>query len=469
MSIRRTKIICTIGPASESEETIAALVEAGMDVARLNFSHGDHAWHGAVIERIRRVGRRSDRPLAILQDLGGPKIRVAEMSAPELHLVTGDEISVLRRSRPSAGPWLVLTSEVDPGMFAEGDRLLVSDGTVALRVAESHPDGVLCRVHRGGVVRARAGVNLPDTRLTVPSLTERDLADLEFGVSRGVDWIALSFVQKAQDILDLKLRLREMGADIPVIAKIEKPQALENLGAILDASDGAMVARGDLGVEVEIENVPLIQKRILSECLQRSIPGITATQMLESMTRSAVPTRAEVADIANAIMDGTDAVMLSAETSIGEHAVAACAAAERICQRIDEGDWERAREVRTTAARPSDAVADAAAGIADRLSASAIIACTLSGSTARMMSSRRSAVQILAATSSPEASRQLALVWGVHPALVPTSDSTDTVIADAIRAARGAGLVVGGAMFVITAGHPPGTRGQTNLIQVGIG
>ena len=467
----KTKIVCTIGPATESEAQLESLVHAGMSVARLNFSHGDHAWHRAVIQRVRRVSERLGRPVAVLQDLCGPRIRVSELPGPELLLSTGDQVTLApaQGQDEPEGAWMKISLPTLHQEVEAGERVLLADGAVALRVEGGGGAGISCVVEIGGRVRRGAGVNLPDTDLRVPAMTAKDLEDLALGVAEGVDWIALSFVRARQDVLDLKARLAALGADIPVIAKIEKPQALRDLEAILDAADGAMVARGDLGVETDLAEVPLAQRRIIRACVARSLPVITATQMLESMITSATPTRAEVADLAHAVMDGTDAVMLSAETSVGEHPIAACATAARICQRIATASPPQGQGQDTATQDVEDAVADAAALIADRLDATAILACTMSGSTARLMSAQRPRVPILAVTSSPSTYQRLSLVWGVDPVIAPPAAHIDAVMAEAVRCAQARGVVLEGRPYVITAGHPTGEVGSTNLIRVGVG
>ena len=466
---RRTKIVCTIGPATASEEQLRALVDAGMDVARLNFSHGAHDWHREIVPRIRRVAAAAGRPVAILQDLGGPKVRAANLSADPLDLDVDDAVTINPTDEAGQAMWIRLSIPRISQELSPGDRILLTDGAVELSVLALAGDGARCRVVRAGRVRHRSGTNFPDTGLSLPSLTPKDLTDLALGVELGVDWVALSFVRCRGDIEELRRRLVELGGEIPIIAKIEKPQALADLAGILDAADGVMVARGDLGVETRLENVPLAQKRIIAEALRRSKPVITATQMLESMVSAAAPTRAEVADVANAILDGTDAVMLSAETSIGAFPTEACAMMDRICRAVECERPAAEPDIQAPDDPTDDAVADAAARIAVSLDVTAILACTMSGTTARLVSSHRPGCPILALTSDPRTLQQLPLLWGVHGVAMPEASDTDALIENAKRIARERGFIEDGRHFVVTAGHPAGVPGRTNLLRVGRG
>ncbi|MBM4373118.1 MAG: pyruvate kinase, partial [Deltaproteobacteria bacterium] len=424
------------------------------------------AWHRAMIRRVRTIARTLGRPVAILQDLGGPKIRIARSFPEPLELSAGTEVVLAERSSRAAGAWLAFSEPAVVKALKPGHRVLLADGTVELRVTRRGTAGLSARVERGGPVRPRAGVNLPDTHLALPSLTPRDLADVELGVREGVDWIALSFVRHARDVKALKAVLRRLRADIPVMAKIEKPQALDGLEGILDAADGAMVARGDLGVELALENVPLAQKRIIRECRRRAIPVITATQMLESMVRNEVPTRAEVSDVANAILDGTDAVMLSAETSIGDNPVLACSTANRICRVVEPEELAPLRAWPEPLGGIEGAVARAAVSMARELGASALLACTLSGRTARLVSALRPSAPLVAVTPDERTRRRLALLWGVEPCCCTGPGGTDCMLRDALAAARREGLAIEGRPFVVIAGSSPDDPGRTNLIRV---
>jgi len=471
--MRKTKIVCTIGPATAGAEQLRALVDAGMDVARLNFSHGAHEWHRAVVTRLRQVAADAGRPVAILQDLGGPKVRAAALSADPLDVTLGQDVLINPEGTPEdstdGAAWIRLSVPGIAQDLGAGDRVLLSDGAVELTVAAVSGTAARCAVTRAGRIRHRSGTNFPDTGLSLPSLTEKDLADLALGVELGVDWVALSFVRRREDIEELRARLATLRAEIPIIAKIEKPQALADLAGILDETDGVMVARGDLGVETALENVPLAQKRIIAEALRRSKPVITATQMLESMVEAAAPTRAEVADVANAILDGTDAVMLSAETSIGAFPLEACTVMDRVCRAVE---CERPRahpDIQAPDDPTDDAVADATASMAASLDATAILACTMSGLTARLVSSHRPCCPILALTSDPRTLQRLPLLWGVYAAFMPVATDTDTLIENAKVIARERGFIQEGRRYVGTAGHPAGVSGRTNLLRVGRG
>ena len=468
--MRRTKIVCTLGPAVDDLQTLTQLVNAGLDIARLNFSHGTFPEHEVRYNAVRDVAKATGRCVAVLQDLCGPKIRVGIVA----------EGTRLRKDAT-----LILTSDLVigneervhlpvPALFAAvkpGHRLLLDDGNLELVVVSKSGTQIETRVIFGGVLGSKKGVSAPEAHLDIPAVTEKDIADVRFGLRLGVDFVALSFVQHAGDIQTLRDIMAEEGRFAPIIAKIEMPEAVKNLGAILDAADGAMVARGDLGVEMAVEEIPRIQKQIIRECNRRGKPVITATQMLDSMIRNPRPTRAEVTDIANAVLDGTDAVMLSGETAVGAYPVEAVETMARIaCRAEDEMlDYDRTFDEKRKQhgdKNVSDAIGEAVATIAHDRNAAAIICSTSSGGTARVLSKFKPRCPILAATSNSDAEKQMTLSWGVYPLRVAYPADTDEMIENAVTAAVAAGVVRTGDLVVITAGTPVGVPGSTNLVKV---
>ncbi|MBN1639791.1 MAG: pyruvate kinase [Anaerolineae bacterium] len=473
----RTRIVCTIGPASREPDTLRALVRAGMDVARLNFSHGDHAEHGENIARIRAVSRELDTPVAILADLQGPKLRMGKVVEQGVVLATGSEVWLVTDDIVGTDPRVLpVQYEGFPVLTSPGDRVLIDDGLVELRVAERTARAVRCEVIVGGMVTSNKGLNLPGASLDLPSITDKDRADLAYALAQGVDWVALSFVRTAGEIVALRELMRELvpGEEAlpPVIAKIEKPAALDNVTEIVAASDGVMVARGDLGIELSPEQVPLAQKRIVRACNESGIPVVTATQMLDSMIRNPRPTRAEASDVANAVLDGTDAVMLSGETSVGAYPVAAVQTMARIVGEVEAHagiEWvcpRSAEEQGMGSLSVAAAVSLAASQTAHAVGAAAIIAPTASGYTARLMAQRRPCMPIVAVTPSARVQRQLMLYRGVTPLLAPRTENTDGMIAHAVDAARARGLVADGDRVVVTAGAAGSAPGTTNLIRI---
>ncbi|MBI2900503.1 MAG: pyruvate kinase [Planctomycetes bacterium] len=426
----RTRIVATLGPATASEEAIAALIGAGVDVFRLNFSHGTHEDHGAAIGRIRRLA--GDRPVAILQDLCGPKFRLD------------------RPLRARAGEIVEIPL---PGGVRPGDPVLLADGTVHLEVV----DGMRCRVVIGGDLPAGKGINFPSSRLDVPALTDKDRRDLAFGVAQGVDFVALSFVRRASDLDEVKR------SGLPVVAKIEKPEAVENMEEIVRAADGIMVARGDLGVEIPIERVPVVQKRLIALANRAGKPVITATQMLRSMVDEPMPTRAEATDVANAVLDGTDAVMLSEETAIGKYAVESVRVMDRI---IAEAEPLLAPRSDDPGRDPEDVLSAAACEMAERIGARAIVVPTQSGFTARKVARRRPRVPIIALTPEEKTRLRLSLVWGVAAVTVPWFGDHAGVLEQFREPVRATRLVPDGSRVVVTAGWPFATPGITNLVHV---
>lgn len=464
----RTKIVCTIGPASREPEVLVRLIEAGMDVARLNFSHGDHATHEENIRRIRAASEQTGHPVGILMDLQGPKLRVGEMLPGGVRLDVGAEV-ILTTEPIIGGPGRVPVQFADlPRVVRPGDRILLDDGLLELRVRSVREDEVICEVITGGILTSHKGMNLPQVPLDIPTITEKDQEDLRFAIAHQADWIALSFVRKAADVRDLKAMIEALcGPEQPprVVAKVERPEAVANLDEIIEAADAIMVARGDLGIETSPETVPVIQKTIIAKCNQAGVPVITATQMLESMIHSPRPTRAEASDVANAVLDGTDAVMLSGETAIGMYPVEAVRTMACIAETA-----ERCLPLTARAPRQphvvAEAVAHAAVDLATLLEAKAILAPTVSGYTARLLSRLRPRCPILAVTPNPIVQRQLALHWGIEPLLSPRAADTDSMIAEAVRVAQEHGYVRQGELVVITAGTAGSAPGTTDFVKV---
>ena len=470
-----TKIVATVGPASHDEATLAALIAAGVSVVRLNFSHGAHAEHAATVAAVRRLAAEQGRLVALLADLQGPKLRVGELAGGgPVVLQPGATIRITTAPVLGTAERIATSYERFGEDVRPGGRVLLDDGNLEVRVEaiEPGPNGgvdVVCRVVTGGPLHPRKGINLPGTAVSAPALTEKDRADLTFAVAQGVDLVALSFVRRPEDLRQARAELRRLGGRQPLIAKIEKPQAVARLEEIVRASDGVMVARGDLGVEMSPEAVPLIQKRLIRLANAAGIPVITATQMLESMIAKPRPTRAEASDVANAILDGTDAVMLSAETAAGQYPRLAVEAMARIITEIESKPHPLRRdERRAPEAAMSTEFAIAAASIAalNMLNAPCMMVITKSGFTARIVASQRPGVPILALTDSPLTHRQLALVWGVIPALVPHCDSYDQMVKIGLRVIQDQGLAGPGARVVVTAGVPFDMPGQTNLVKV---
>ncbi|RLB91640.1 MAG: pyruvate kinase [Deltaproteobacteria bacterium] len=462
-----TKIVCTIGPASESADIIRAMIESGMNVARLNFSHGSHAGHKEKILVIRSVSDELDRPVAILQDLAGPKIRVGNIPEPGIRLEPGETFALTNQQIEGTRNRISVTYPNLPEEVEEGDRILLSDGSIEVTVREKTDSEIYCKVITGGVLTSHKGLNLPTRTLQVPSLTEKDREDLIFGLENDVDYVALSFVRRAEDILQVREIIRQKKRDVPVIAKIEKHEAIDCIDEIMEAADGIMVARGDLGVEIPLEEVPLIQKMLIQKASALGKPVITATQMLRSMVDSPRPTRAEVTDVANAVLDGTDAVMLSEETATGSYPVEAIRFMVRIAKTA-EGHFAHEKYLELSPQKNiPESVAHAACVLADHLKASAIITPTQSGQTAKYISRFRPAQPIIAISASQDVVRQLTLFRGCLPRLMVDTGASDDVIIDrATERALGTGRVSRGDLVVITAGYPIGGKGRTNMVRV---
>ncbi len=456
------------------------LVMAGMDVARLNFSHGSQEVHAQNIERLRAAAGAVGKPVAIMTDLQGPKIRVGRVVEGGVKILQDEKVvlttqPVIGERNEEGEPHAVIPVGYQglPKDVAPGERILLDDGLMELCVEETGPTEVVCRVITGGIVRERKGLNVPGTGLSIPAITEKDWADVAFSMEQGIDWVALSFVRSANEVRQLKEYLDKHSdpeRTIRVIAKIEKPQALDAINAIIAAADGIMVARGDLGIEVPAEKVPVIQKRLIRLANAAGKPVIVATQMLESMVHNPRPTRAEASDVANAILDGADAIMLSGETAAGKYPLEAVRTMVRIAEEIESatlsGPWHPPRHATHTAGDVTDAVSHATCQTAHDLQAAAIIASTASGRTARNIAKYRPHTRIIAVTPNPTVQRQLMLSWGVNPLLSPRADTTDEILAHSIRVARRAGLVREGERVVLTAGVTPFMPGTTNLMTV---
>ena len=460
----RTKIVCTLGPSSSSRDALLSLVEAGLNVARLNFSHGTHEQHAEVIATVREVAATVGRPVALLGDLQGPRIRIGDLVAP-IQLDEGADVVLAPEDVARPGEIPITYERMATDVHA-GDRVLVDDGLIELVVLDVAEPRVTARVLHGGPLKSHKGMNLPGVHVSVPSLTEKDRDDVRFAVSQGLDYLALSFVRKAADLAELRALVpREM----LIVAKIEKDVALENIDEIIRASDGVMVARGDLGVELPFEEVPIAQKRIIALATRLGRPVITATQMLESMIHNPRPTRAEASDVANAILDGTDAVMLSAETAAGKYPRLAVEAMARIIREIESHPAPFRRDARAATLGTVDtehAIAAASATAARNLGAPIIIVFTKSGFTARVMASHRPSVPILGLTDEERTYRQLALVWGVIPELVEHQKDYEAMARIGMDRARENGLVQQGDRVIVTAGVPFDVPGTTNLLKV---
>jgi pyruvate kinase len=464
---RRTKIVATLGPASESPEQLRALVAAGMDAARLNLSHGTHADHAERARRVREVEAEVGRPIALIGDLQGPKLRIGELAEPVI-LTRGEQVTICAEESATDGE-LPVAPAVIGDVLKAGHDVLIDDGLVRLRVDSVDQGRASCAVVVGGRITSHKGVNLPGVPLPIPSLTRKDIADLEFALELGVDFVALSFVRSAADIRDLRALIEQAGSRAHIIAKIEKSEAVDVLDDVLTETDAVMVARGDLGVEIGPALVPLLQKRIIAKALERGKPVITATQMLETMVHSAEPTRAEASDVANAILDGTSALMLSGETAVGEYPVEAVAYMDRIARAIEPSMGYR-HEIPEADQNPTigGAMSNAACDIAEALRAAAILVPTFSGQTASAVARLRPRRPIVALTHMDWAVRQLALEWGVTPLLIPQQPDLEKLWDASIRAARDAGFLEPGDRVVITAGTAVNIPGSTNVIKVDI-
>ncbi len=467
--LRRTKLVCSIGPATRSRQMVEKLARAGMNVARLNFSHGTHDEHAEVISTVRDVSTLLSKPIAILQDLPGPKLRTGRLEKPKTHLKVGGDFSLI--SADVSGDEhraSVNFPEVLNDMRA-GDTVFLNDGAIQLRVLSATKSEIKCKIIVGGLLTAHRGINVPGVKLTIPSITDEDLGHLAFGIEQGVDIVAISFVRSVGDILRIRQFLEGKRASVPLIAKIEKHEAVQDMDNIIAAADGIMVARGDLGVEIPLAEVPVIQKKIVRKCNQAGKPVVVATQMLESMINAVRPTRAEVSDVANAIFDGADAVMLSGETAVGKYPVQTVKMMASVVAETEKVlPYERIllEKSEQVAAQTDDAISYAACHMSQRLGAACIVAYTASGSTALRVSKYRPKAPILALTPSTSVTRKLALSWGIEPYLAPAPTSVDMMFQDASQFALKSGIAKRGNVVVIIAGIPMGTPGNTNVVKV---
>ncbi|WP_347491318.1 pyruvate kinase [Desulfoscipio sp. XC116] len=467
--MRRTKIVCTIGPASEKAETLEKLILSGMNVARLNFSHGTHNDHARRLAAVRLAAGNVGKNIATLLDTKGPEIRLGYLEKDFVRLNTGDTVSLTTEAIKGNERILPVSYRGLPKDVKPNDRVLISDGLIALRVDNIAGDEIDCTVENGGEITSQKGVNVPGVYVKMPAITEQDERDIIFGIENSFDFVAASFVRRANDVLTIRKIIEDNGGHMDIISKIENREAVNNLDEIIEVSDGIMVARGDLGVEIPPEEVPLIQKTIIEKCKQVGKPVITATQMLESMIRNPRPTRAEASDVANAILDGTDAVMLSGETAAGKYPVEAVETMARIAARAESAikfDELLKNKRRVLSKTVTDAISHSTVSTALDLGAAAIITSTESGYTAKMVSKYRPQAPIIAVTPKRTVLRKMALVWGVQPLLVGRTEDTDSMISAAVEVSLAAGLIQAGDLIVITAGVPVGVRGTTNLIKV---
>ncbi len=465
--MRRAKIVATLGPATSSLDAIRGLVAAGMDVARLNLSHGDHEEHLAVYRNVRAAADELGRGVGILVDLQGPKIRLGRFASGPVLLTNGAEFIVTTEDVPGDATMVSTTYSGLPGDVTAGDRALVDDGRIDLRVTRVEGPRVYTTVVEGGRVSDNKGFNLPGIAVSVPAMSDKDRDDLRWGLRTGADIIALSFVRSAQDIVDVHAIMDEEGVRLPVLAKVEKPQAVDNLEEIIAAFDGVMVARGDLGVELPLEAVPLVQKRAVHLCREAGKPVIVATQMLESMAVSNRPTRAEASDVANAVLDGADALMLSGETSVGDHPSLVVQTMSRIIEHVEAEALHQLPALSDPwTGSTARALTHAAVDVAHGTGASHLIAFTETGSSARLISRWRSATPLLAFTPNPRVRSQLSLVWGVETFLVPHVEHTDDMVVQVDKALLDIGRATAGDRVVIVAGVPPGVPGTTNGMRV---
>jgi pyruvate kinase len=465
-AVRRAKIVCTLGPAVDTPEMIRRLVEAGMDVARLNMSHGNHDDHRRRYELVREASDATGHGVGIVADLQGPKIRLETFATGKARLIEGDEFVITTRDVEGDASICGTTYRGLPGDVAEGDPILIDDGKLRLRVVKVEDDAVTTRVEVGGKVSDHKGLNLPGVSVSVPALSEKDVDDLRWALGMSVDFVALSFVRSAGDAEDVRRIMREEGVILPVIAKIEKPQAIDNLDEVVQAFDAFMVARGDLGVECPLEDVPFLQKRVIDKARRNAKPVIVATQMLESMIHHPAPTRAEASDVANAVLDGTDAVMLSGETSVGEYPIETVETMARIIASTEDHELAKMAAIDWQPVTRGGVIAKAAAEVADRVDAKYLVAFTQSGDSARRASRYRGRIPLLAFTPEARVRSQLSLSWGVETFLTNPVEHTDEMVRQVDEALLEIGRVKQGDLVVIIAGSPPGIPGSTNALRI---
>ncbi|MEN6459988.1 MAG: pyruvate kinase [Syntrophomonas sp.] len=467
--MRKTKIICTVGPASENKDTLIQMIEAGMNVARLNFSHGVYEEHKCRIDTLRDAARTLEVPIAIMLDTKGPEIRTGRLKDKKVKLTAGEKFTLTTREVEGNNKEVQVSYPALAREVAEGDFILLSDGLISLQVERTTATDIVCHIMNGGELGEQKGINVPGVRINMPFLSEKDIADINFGIDNDVDFIAASFVRNAQDVLDIRRIVEQRFANIDIIAKIESQEGINNLDAIIKVADGVMVARGDLGVEIPGEEVPLVQKETVTKCNQAGKVVIIATQMLDSMIVNPRPTRAEVSDVANAIFDGADAIMLSGESAAGKYPVEAVATMAKIARRAEQSlpysNMLRQRRTQATLS-VTDAIGYATCTTAMNLGASAIITSTRSGFTARTVSKYRPQANIVAATPETRLLNKLSLVWGVYPLLIGDTSGTDALLEESIKSALTAGYIKNGDLVVLTAGEPSGFTGGTNLLKV---
>ncbi|MBW4084188.1 pyruvate kinase [Paenibacillus sp. S150] len=468
--MRKSKIVCTIGPASESLENIKKLILAGMNVARLNFSHGDFEEHGNRIKTIRQASKELGKTVAILLDTKGPEIRTGKLEVEPIELVQDEYLTLTTEEILGDQNRISITYTDLPNDVQVGSTILIDDGLIGLTVVDIQGTEIKTRIVNGGTIKSKKGVNVPGVAISLPGITEKDTNDIIFGIEQDIDFIAASFVRKASDVQEIRALLEKHKAShIQIISKIENQQGVDNLDEILAASDGLMVARGDLGVEIPAEDVPLAQKLMIEKCNIAGKPVITATQMLDSMQRNPRPTRAEASDVANAIFDGTDAIMLSGETAAGKYPVESVLTMSRIAEKAESALKHREIFMKQQIAQETtvtEAISQSVAISALDLNAKAIISSTVTGHTARVVSKYRPKSQIIAVTTQERTMRQLALVWGVTPVFGNEATSTDELLETALQGGKASGLVKAGDLVVITAGIPLGRSGSTNLVKV---
>ncbi|WP_151735481.1 pyruvate kinase [Paenibacillus tengchongensis] len=468
--MRKSKIVCTIGPASESLENIKKLILAGMNVARLNFSHGDYEEHGGRIKTIRQASKELGKTVAILLDTKGPEIRTGKLEVEPIELVQDEFLTLTTEEILGDQNRISVTYADLPNDVQVGSTILIDDGLIGLTVVDIQGTEIKTRIVNGGTIKSKKGVNVPGVAISLPGITEKDTNDIIFGIEQDIDFIAASFVRKASDVLEIRSLLEKHNAShIQIISKIENQQGVDNLDEILAASDGLMVARGDLGVEIPAEDVPLVQKMMIRKCNVAGKPVITATQMLDSMQRNPRPTRAEASDVANAVFDGTDAIMLSGETAAGKYPVESVLTMSRIAEKAESALNHREIFMKQQIAQETtvtEAISQSVAISALDLNAKAILSSTVTGHTARVVSKYRPKSPIIAVTTQERTMRQLAVVWGITPVFGQEATSTDELLETALKGGKASGLVKAGDLVVITAGIPLGKSGSTNLVKV---
>ena len=469
MGMRKTKIVCTLGPATDRDGVLRELLLAGMNVARFNFSHGSHEEHKRRLDTLKALRKELDLPVAAMLDTRGPEIRLKTFAKGSVQLRTGQEFTLTTEDIVGDESRCAITYGELPQDVKPGQTILLDDGLVRLTVLETTASTIRCRVENDGVMKDRKGVNVPNVRLSMPYMSQRDREDILFGIQQGFDYIAASFVRTAADVREIRRLLDEQNSNIQIIAKIENQEGVSNLADILAAADGVMVARGDMGVEIDFTEIPIIQKDMIAQCVAAGKPVITATQMLDSMIEHPRPTRAEITDVANAIYDGTSAIMLSGETAAGKYPVEAVRTMDAIAQRT-ESDINYAKRMRNMANQGrlsiAAATAHAACTTAMDIGADAILTVSKSGTTAKLVSRFRPGTTVVALLMEPQVQRQMALYWGVVPLTMPQASSTDELVEFAVQAAENAGIIHQGDLVVVTAGVPVGVSGTTNMIRV---